>query len=111
MEGEHEIAYIQYTDGFKSVFDEVGEEHLYNPQGEEVSIETDESWEDGERVEILDDDVQDLMEVDDEGRAEGIYSQSMRSLETTEKFPKEAPSKDTNYKRKSASWRQKKNQG
>lgn len=48
MEGDREIATIYYTDGCYSIFDEVGEEHLFDKDGVEMDIEEDSTWDDDE---------------------------------------------------------------
>ena len=45
MEGDHEIAKIIYTDGWYSIFDDAGDEHLYDNMDEEHSLENDPDWE------------------------------------------------------------------
>jgi len=46
MEGDKEIEKIIYTDGSYSLFDDYGEEHLFNPDGQEIPLEDDPEWED-----------------------------------------------------------------
>jgi len=60
MEGDREIAKIIYTNGDYSIFDEVGEEHLFNASGVEMDLEEDPSWSDGDDMSSADDGVVNL---------------------------------------------------
>jgi len=85
MEGDKEIAKIIYTDGCYSLFDAMGEEHLYARDGTELPIDDDPEWEDDD--EIIDEDDADL-------------AGSMHCLEDSTGFEMEEETPKTSKKQK-----------
>jgi len=93
MEGDLEIQKIIYTNGWYSLFDEVGEEHLYDNSGNEQDVQEDQEWEDP-----MDDSANEDIALDE---SDPYFQQSMKVLEEEDEEP-QTPKTTTRKNLKSA---------